>query len=193
MVVQLLQLLPHILLDILKSKKECGRDGRRPRAVLDSRSQILLAGLHQAAIGVIDDHKFLGVEQVVRHQQRAQTIVGHDAASVADDVRVPGRQPQCADGQPRVHTSKDGQLPRRPRSKPPQLVRPRVNLVRFQNFINHAHGRDSLAGALRGVHKKQIPRASVRTSVIQELGMTNFSERQASLLRRICVSANAAV
>ncbi len=148
MIVQLLQLLAHILLDILKREKECGRDGRRPRAVLDPRPQILLAGLHQSAIGVIDDHEFLGVEQVVRHQQRAQTIVGHNAASVADDVRVPGRQPQCADGQPRVHTSKDGQLPRRPRSKPPQLVCTRVNLVRFQNFIDHAHGRDSLAGAL---------------------------------------------
>ena len=147
MVVQLLQLLPHILFDILKGEKECGSNGRRPRPILDSRPQVLLAGLHQAAIGVIDDHKFLGVEQVVRYQQRAQAIVGHNAAGVADNVRVPGRQPQCADRKACVHTSKDGQLPRRPRRKPPQLMRPRVNLVRFQNFINHTHGRDSLAGA----------------------------------------------
>ena len=78
----------------------------RPRPILDSRPQILLAGLHQSAIGVIDDHKFLGVEQVVRHQQRAQTIVGHNAASVADDVGVPSCQPQSTDGKPRVHASK---------------------------------------------------------------------------------------
>jgi len=93
MVVQLLQLLSHILLDILKSKKECGSNRRRPRPILDSRPQILLAGLHQAAIGVIDHHKFLGVEQVVRHEQGAQAIVGHNAAGIADNVRVPGRQP----------------------------------------------------------------------------------------------------
>jgi hypothetical protein len=161
MVVQLLQLLSHILLDILKGEKKCWSNGCRPRPILDSRPQILLAGLHQPAIGVIDDHKFLGVEQIVRYQQRTQTIVGHNAASIADDVRVPGRQPQCADGEPRVHTSKDGQLSRRPRCKPPQFMRPRVNLVRFQNFIDHAHGRDSLAGTAPGLYEKQIPRASL--------------------------------
>jgi hypothetical protein len=30
-------------------------------------------------------------------------------------------------------------------------MRSRVNLIRFQNFIDHAHGRDSLAGTASGL------------------------------------------
>jgi hypothetical protein len=66
---QFLQLFPHILLNILKGKKECGSDGCCARAILDSRAKVVLAGVHQSAIGVIDDHEFLGFEEVVRYQQ----------------------------------------------------------------------------------------------------------------------------
>ena len=68
------------------------------------------ASVHEAAIGVVDDHDFLGIENVVRYQQRAQAVVGHNTARVADNVRIPGGQPQRADGKPGVHASEDGKL-----------------------------------------------------------------------------------
>lgn len=145
---QFLQLMAHVLFDVLKGKKECRRDCRSPTSILDSRAQILLAGVHQPAVGVIDDHEFLGFEEVVRYQQRAQAIVGHNAASVADNMRVASCQAECADGKPRVHASKNGKLSSRPRSQIPQLMRSRVNLIRFENFVNHAHCEDSLAWAV---------------------------------------------
>src|SRR5881296_3329194 len=68
------------------------RAGTAAVAVLDARAQLLLGGVHQAAVGVVDDHEFLGFQQVVGDKQRAQGVVGDDASRVANDVRVPGLQ-----------------------------------------------------------------------------------------------------
>ena len=48
----------------------------------------VLGGVHQSAIGVIDDHEFLGAEQMMRDEQGAQRVVRDDAAGVADNVGV---------------------------------------------------------------------------------------------------------
>ncbi len=85
---ELLQLVSHIFIDILEGIEKGGSECGGSRQVLDSRSQIAFTGVHQSAIGVIDDHDFLGAQQVVGDQQGAQRVVGNDAAGIADDVRV---------------------------------------------------------------------------------------------------------
>jgi hypothetical protein len=65
---KLLQLMAHILLDILESVEEgrsdCGGSGAIPNCGL----QILFARFHQSAISVIYDHEFFGAKQIVRYQ-----------------------------------------------------------------------------------------------------------------------------
>ena len=58
---KLLQLMTDIFVDVLKGIEKCGRDGGGPCAILDPVAQILFRGVHQAAIGVVDDHELPGV------------------------------------------------------------------------------------------------------------------------------------
>ena len=66
---ELLQLVTNIFFDVLEGVEEGWRDDGGSGAILDSRAQILFAGVHQAAIGVIDDHDFLSAEQIMRYHQ----------------------------------------------------------------------------------------------------------------------------
>jgi len=54
-----------IFIDVLEGVEEGGRNSGHSGAILDSGTQVLFAGVHQAAIGVIDDHDFLSAEQIV--------------------------------------------------------------------------------------------------------------------------------
>ena len=101
--VKFLQLLANVFFDVLERVEERGRDRCGAHAILNSGAQVLFADVHQAAIGVIDDHEFLGAEQVVRNDEGTHGVFGHDATGVADDVRVSGFQTKCADGKARVH------------------------------------------------------------------------------------------
>lgn len=91
---QLLQLVTDIFFDVLKCVEKCRGNGRRSGAILDSGAQVLLAGVHQAAVRMIDDHEFLGTKQIVRNDQRTQSVVGDDPSGIADDVRVPSLRPR---------------------------------------------------------------------------------------------------
>jgi len=62
---KLLQLVTNIFFDVLEGVEEGGSNSGLSGAILDSGAQVLLAGVHQAAIGVIDDHDFLSAEQIV--------------------------------------------------------------------------------------------------------------------------------
>src|ERR1700730_10772474 len=63
--VELLQLWADIFINVLEGVEEGGSNSGDSGAVLDSVAQILFAGVHQSAIGVIDDHDFLGAQQIV--------------------------------------------------------------------------------------------------------------------------------
>ena len=66
---------------------------------------------HPAA-GVLDDDDLLGAEEVLADDQRADRVVGREAAGVADDVGVAAAQAEdVLDRQPRVHAGEDGELP----------------------------------------------------------------------------------
>ena len=101
--VQFFELVPDVFFDILKCVKKGRGNGGCSRAILDASAQILFGGLHQSAIGVVDHHKFFGAQQMMRDDQRAQCIIGNDAAGVSNDVRVTGLQAERPDGKPRVH------------------------------------------------------------------------------------------
>ena len=62
---ELLQLVADIFIYVLEGVEEGGSNSSRSGAILDSSAQVLLASVHQAAIGVIDNHDFLSAEQIV--------------------------------------------------------------------------------------------------------------------------------
>src|SRR5580700_4178390 len=142
---ELLQLVAHILFNILEGVKESGRDGRGSRAVLDPVAQIVFGGVQQAAIRVVDDHELLGVQQIMGDNQGAQSIFGNNAASVSNDVGVAGFQTQGANRKSRIHASQDGKMSLGARTESAQFVRARVEFVGFEDFVDYAHGLDSLA------------------------------------------------
>ena len=63
---EFLQLVADIFIDVLEGVEESGSDGGGSGAILDAGAQAVLGGVHQSAIGVIDDHEFLGAEQMMR-------------------------------------------------------------------------------------------------------------------------------
>ena len=85
---EFLQLLADIFFEVLKCVEVAGWNSGSPGTILDSSAQILFAGIHQSAIGMIDHHEFFGTQEIVRYEQGAQGVVRDDAASVADDVRI---------------------------------------------------------------------------------------------------------
>jgi len=141
-----LQLMADIFFDVLESVEKSRRDSRRSSAILDARAEILLAGVHQATIGVVNDHDLFGAEQMVRHDQGTERIFGYDAASVANDVRVTGFEAQSANGEPGVHAGEDGEFTRGPGSERAQLVRARVNFIGGENFVDDAHFSQAFRG-----------------------------------------------
>ena len=56
--------------------------------VLDLSAELVVGEREHAAVGVVDEDDLLGPEQALRDRQRADLVVGHDAAGVADHVRV---------------------------------------------------------------------------------------------------------
>jgi hypothetical protein len=153
---QLLQLMAHILIDVLEGVEKRGRDGRRSGAILDSVAQILFSGVHQAAIGVVDDHELPGVQQVMRYDKGAQSVFRDDAAGVSNDVGVAGFQAESADGEARIHTSQYGEMAFGTRREPAQFVRAGVEFVGLEDFVDYAHDECSLANRDR---RRRIHRA----------------------------------
>jgi len=105
---ELLQLVAYVFVDVLEGVEESWGDSGSSGAILDAGAEILLAGLHEAAVGVVDDHEFFGAKKMVRDDEGAEAVFGDDAAGVADDVGVAGFQAESADGEASVHAGEDG-------------------------------------------------------------------------------------
>jgi len=142
---QLLQLMTHIFFNVLEGVEKGRRDGRGSSAILDSVAQILLRGVHKAAIRVVDDHEFLGVQQVMRHDKGTQGVFGNDAARVSNDMSVAGFQTQGANRKTRIHASQDRKMALGTRRESAQFMSAGVEFVGFEDFVDYAHGLDSLA------------------------------------------------
>jgi hypothetical protein len=154
---QLLQLMAHVFVDVLEGVKKRGRDSGSSRAILDSVAQILFAGMHQAAIGVVDDHELLCAQKVVRDDQGAQRVFRDDAAGVSNDVGVAGLQAKGANGKTRVHAGQDGEMAFGTRREFSQFVRAGIEFIGLENFVDYAHGECSLANRDRQIRMRLTP------------------------------------
>jgi hypothetical protein len=138
---EFLQLVADVFFDVLEGVEKGRGDGGRSGAILDSGAEILFVGVHEAAVGVVDDHEFLGAEEMVRNDEGAERVFSDDAAGVADDVGVAGFQPERADGKAGVHAGEDGEFTRRTRGECAEFVRARINFVGLQDFVDDGHGK----------------------------------------------------
>jgi hypothetical protein len=104
--------LPHVGIEVGE-----GLEGKgRPDAglLLDLCLQIVIAEAEHPAAGVVDQHHLAGAENALGDDQRADDVIGGDAARVADEVGIPGLQPE--DGgkvDPPVHAADHGDVPGR--------------------------------------------------------------------------------
>src|SRR5271154_612813 len=96
----------------------------------------------------------------MRHEERAQAVLGNDATGVADDVGIAGFQAQGANREPRIHTSQDSEVTLRARREPAQFVSTGVDFVCLENFVNDTHGRNSLAGS--AVATESVPMERIK-------------------------------
>src|SRR5581483_5552439 len=105
---QLLELLPHVVLHVAKGVEvQRGDRGGLPLPPQPGH-QLLVAEREHAAVGVIDDHPLLGAEQVVRDEERADDILRHDTAGIADHVGVARLEAErLLDREPGVHAGDD--------------------------------------------------------------------------------------
>src|SRR5260370_37874648 len=106
----------HLLRVVLFQFTESVKTRRRTSSRTHLRGQLLLEFVfphfQQAAIRVVDDDEFLRVEQVMRNNQRAQSVVGRNPARIADHVRVSWMQSQAAlKKDSGIHTSQYGYPP----------------------------------------------------------------------------------
>ena len=86
------------------------------------RAHIGVVERQHTAAGVLDDDDLPGPEEVLADDQRADGVVGGEAAGVADDVRLAGSEAEdLLDGEARVHAGDDGE-PARRLSRPPRPV-----------------------------------------------------------------------
>ena len=108
-----------------------GSPGRRDRVV----HVVFAAGRHPA-LGVGDDHRAVDAEEVRREHERAQHVVGHTGAGVAQDLRVARLQPEHRQRlDPRVHAGQDGESPGRHRLEPRKSEVLRVGVVGRQHVV----------------------------------------------------------
>jgi len=142
---QFLQLVADIFIDVLERVKKRWSDSRRAGAILNSVAQILLCSVHQPAIRVVDDHEFLGVQQVVRNDQGAESVFGDNPAGISNDVGIAVLQPESKSREPRIHASQHGEVAFGARGEPPQFVRAGIYFVRCEDFVDYAHVDNSLA------------------------------------------------
>ena len=68
----------------------------------------------------------------------------NDAAGIANDVRVSRFQAQRANRKPRIHTGQDREPALGTRCEFSQFVGARIDFVRCEYFVDHAHGRNIL-------------------------------------------------
>ena len=141
MAAKLLDLVANVFFHDVKRKESAGRGhclGAGPR---DNQSaQLLFATAQESAIGVVNDHDLFRPEQVVRDDQRSNDILGHDATRVSQDMSVACVQSQRLLSQPSVHAGDNSQMTLRVRRDVPQFVLPCVEVVRYEDFVDHAHG-----------------------------------------------------
>ena len=89
-------LLAQVRFEIVKGIEVRGFACDRTHLTGQVRPQLVLLHFQQAAIGVVDDDELLGIEQVVRNDQRPQRVIRGNPAGIADHMCISGLQSQAA-------------------------------------------------------------------------------------------------
>lgn len=132
------QRLPDVLVDI---GERLGRPfGLESDLVLDLLLEAVVGERQHAAVGVVDEDDLPGAEQSLADGQRANLVVGHHTAGIADDVRLALRQAKGAiHVESGVHARDDRDvLARRQRQGPAEPSG--VGLVVREVLVGHGHG-----------------------------------------------------
>jgi len=104
-----MDLLANILFEIIEGVEVSWFAGDSAHFLSQFRAELVFIYSQQAAIRVIDDDELLRVEQVMRHDERANCIVSGDAAGIADHVRIAGTQAEAVlEENAGVHASEHG-------------------------------------------------------------------------------------
>ena len=105
--------LHHVRVRVRERLRRPGRPD--PGVPLDLRLELVIGELGHAAVGVVDEDDLPGAEQPLADHQRADHVVGDDAAGVADDVRVAvGEAERGAHVEPGIHAGHDREVQRGP-------------------------------------------------------------------------------
>jgi hypothetical protein len=167
---QLLDLVANVLVNVLEGVEERRSDRRCSRSILDPVAQILFGGVRQPAIGMIDDHEFPGFQQIVGDDERTKSVFSDDTACISNNVGVRGLQAEREDGEPRVHAGEHGEMALRARSEPPQFMGARIEFVGLEDFVDYAHGFDSLAKHAERIRIGHVPERQERQIVQKRRG-----------------------
>jgi hypothetical protein len=88
---------------------------------------------------VVDEDDLPGAEQPLADHQRADHVIGDDAARVADDVRVAsGQAKRAVDVEPGVHAGDDREVQRGVRGRGGARERARVLPITGEKVIDHS-------------------------------------------------------
>src|ERR1700677_1165500 len=129
-------LAPEIGLQVRKSMEMARSVSHRTGFLLEPGEQILVLEGQHPAVSVLDDEPFVSAKQVVRNQQRADHVIGHDAASVADNVGVASLETgEVFDRKPRVHAGNDRQMTGRRNTQAAELEVADIFFVCAKYFV----------------------------------------------------------
>ena len=146
--------LPHVVVDV---GERAGRPRRPPAGrLLDQVGEADVVGGLEPALGVVDQQDLAGAQHVLGDGQRADGVLGDDAAGVADDVGVADLEPEHAEQRhPRVHAGDHGhRAGRAHRLAAGELPRPL--LVRRQHPVDLGH-RASSSSVAPGPYPAALP------------------------------------
>jgi hypothetical protein len=109
-------------------------------ALVQGRSQIFVRESEHPAVGVTDDERLLGSEEMVRDNERAHSVVAREPAGVSDDVSVAFLEPERTSGvDARVHASENREPSSRRHRQGPLVELARIRVVGGQDFLEYRH------------------------------------------------------
>jgi hypothetical protein len=133
-------LLADVGLEIREGVEMRGRNGCAAGFFLEGMQQVMIFEGQHAAIGVVDNDEFLGAEQMMGNDERAQSVFAGDATGVADDVGFADFEPEdLLDGEARVHAGQHRELTVGAQGGGAWIEGRSVFLIRAQNFVGNAH------------------------------------------------------
>ena len=112
----------------------------RPERCLETVQEFLLVERLEAAPGVVDHHDGAGTEELLAEQQRANGIVGREAAGVSNEVDLSEVKTEgTKEVEARVHAGEDREVKLRHGGQNPMTMSFYVVVIVLEKIVNCAH------------------------------------------------------